>query len=295
MQSFQNIKTKKQKGGERMKEAPHLKTCAVINDLSGFGRCALNVTIPVMSVQGIRVLAAPTAVLSNHTAFDEYYFSDLTGGMEEYFSNWEKLNLRYDGIYTGFLGSEEQVDIITRFIEKARGENTLLFVDPIMGDDGVLYSTYTDALGIKMRSLVRSADIITPNLTEACFLADVPYADMLGADDEKIFTLAEKLGELGAGCVIITGIYRSGTVSNFVFDAKTGEKFISSSKYIGREYCGTGDLFASLLVGYILQGLPLRTALDKTGAFVCEAVSLSEELGVSPTDGVAFEPILKNV
>ncbi len=272
-----------------------LNNCAVINDLTGFGRCALNVSVPVMSALGVRVLAAPTAVLSNHTAFDEYYFSDLTNGMEQYFEKWESLGLSYDGIYTGFLGSEHQVEIISDFIKKARGENTLLFVDPVMGDDGKLYSTYTPELVARMRTLVHDADIITPNLTEACFLADIPYEKMKNADDQKLFSLAEKLTELGAKCAVITGIYRNGRVSNFVYDKKRGERFVSSSKYIAGQFCGTGDLFASLLCGYTLGGLPLRRAINKTSKFVCDAVRLSESLGVSPTDGVAFEPIIKKL
>jgi len=283
------------KGGEHMRKKLQLKNCAVINDLTGYGRCALNVTVPIMSAQGVRVLAAPTAVLSNHTAFDEYYFSDLTGGMEEYFKNWEKLSLHFDGIYTGFLGSEHQVQIISDFIKKAKSENTLLFVDPVMGDDGKLYSTYTDGLVAKMRALVHNADIITPNLTEACFLAQVPYSEMLGANDDKLFLLAEKLCGLGAKCSIITGIYRGNSVSNIVYDKRNDERFVSSSKYIAREYCGTGDLFATLLCGYVLQGIPLRRAIRKTASFICRAVKLSDSLNVSPTDGVAFEPILKRI
>ncbi|MBQ4544363.1 MAG: pyridoxamine kinase [Oscillospiraceae bacterium] len=272
-----------------------LKSCAVINDLTGFGRCALNVTLPVMSALGVRVLAVPTAVLSNHTAFDEYYFSDLTDGMPLFFENWEKLGLSHDGIYTGFLGSEKQVDIILDFIKKSKTEKTHLFVDPIMGDDGKLYSTYTEELVLKMRSLVHDADIITPNLTEACLLAGVSYDKMQNATDDEIFALAKRLCSLGARCTVITGIFRGRRVLNFVYDAVRGEKFISSSKYIAGQFCGTGDLFATLLFGHVMRGCSLRRAIRRTSRFICRAVRLSERLGVSPTDGVAFEPILKYV
>lgn len=272
-----------------------LPTCAVINDLSGFGRCALNITIPVMSALGVRVLSAPTAVLSNHTAFCDYYFSDLTPGMENYFSAWEKLSLSYDGIFTGFLGSEEQVDIISEFIRKNRGEGTLLFVDPVMGDDGKLYTTYTEGLVRRMRELIDGADVITPNLTEACFLADCDYSEMESASDEKLLSLAKKLAELGADKVIITGIYRGDKVSNIVCDTRGGESYISSSKYVAGQFCGTGDLFASLICGYLLKGVSLKTALSRASRFICRAAKLSEELRVSPTDGIAFEPILKKL
>ena len=146
-----------------------------------------------------------------------------------------------------------------------------------------------------MRELVRCADIITPNLTEACFLAGADYSEMENASEEKLFALAESLCALGAKCAVITGIYRGGEVSNIVFDKERGERFKISSEYVSRQFCGTGDLFSSLICGYVLQGLPLRRAIEKSTVFLCDAVRLSEELGVSPTDGVAFEPILKNV
>lgn len=273
----------------------NFKNCAVINDLSGFGRCALNVTIPVMSAIGVRVLPAPTAILSNHTGFSDYYFSDLTGGMESYFSAWEKLDLSFDSIYTGFLGSEEQVDIISEFIKKNRRDDTRLFVDPVMGDDGALYPTYTDGLVRRMRNLVHDADIITPNLTEACFLADCDYSEMEKATDEKLFDLALHLTQLGAGCAVITGIYRDERVSNIICDSLTGEISLLSSKCVAGQFCGTGDLFASIVFGYVLKGENVKRAVKRASDFICRAAKLSGKLGVSKTDGIAFEPILKKI
>jgi len=272
-----------------------LKTCAVINDLSGFGRCALNVTIPVMSAIGVRVLAVPTAVLSNHTGFDEYYFSDLTGGMREYFAAWERLSLSYDGIYSGFLGSEEQADIIAEFIAKNRGENTHLFVDPAMGDDGKLYPTCTDGLVRKMRELIREADIITPNLTEACFLAECDYEEMKEASLDRIFDLALHLTQLGASRVVITGVYRGDKVLNVVCDSVRDEIFTTASKCVAGEFCGTGDLFASILFGESLKGKSLRRSVRAASSVVSRAAKFSEELGVSKVDGIAFEPFLKSL
>ncbi len=272
-----------------------LKNCAVVNDLSGFGRCALNVTIPVMSAIGIRVLPAPTAVLSNHTGFEDYYFSDLTAGMEKYFSAWERHALLFDGIYTGFIGSEEQVDIISEFIKKNRKEKTMLFVDPVMGDDGALYPTYTEGLVRRMRDLIREADIITPNLTEACFLADCDYSEMKCADEEKLFSLALHLTQLGAGCAVITGIYHENRVSNIICDSASGEVFSHSSPCVAGQFCGTGDLFASIVFGEVLKGKSIKKAVRIATEFICRAAKLSAELGVSQTDGIAFEPILKKI
>ncbi len=275
-----------------MKKQNSLKNCAVINDLSGFGRCALTVSLPILSALRVRACPVPTAVLSNHTGFDEYFFSDFTENMEPYFENWEKLHLHFDGIYTGFLGSERQVDIINAFADKFKAPDTLLFVDPVMGDHGKLYSTYTLHLVQRMKDLSARADIITPNLTELSFLSDVPYDELLVADDKKLFSIAEKIG---AGKVVITGIRRNSRVFNLAIDCKSGDTFSSSSRYIGGEYCGTGDLFASLLCGYMIRGLSLSRALKRATAFLKTAVASSLELGVSPLDGIAFEPVLKKL
>ena len=271
------------------------KSCAVINDLSGFGRCALNVTVPVMSAMGIRVLPVPTAVLSNHTGFSDYYFRDLTDGMEEYLAAWEKLGLSYDGIYTGFLGSETQVDIISEFIKKNRKENTLLFVDPVMGDDGAIYPTYTHGLVKRMKNLIHEADIITPNLTEACLLADCDFEEMKQAETDKLFALALHLTQLGAGSAVITGIYREDKVSNVVCDGVSGKMFETSSKCVAGQFCGTGDLFSSLVFGYVMQGKNLKKAVARASAFICRAARFSEKAGVSPTDGIAFEPLMSKI
>ncbi|MEG2857909.1 MAG: bifunctional hydroxymethylpyrimidine kinase/phosphomethylpyrimidine kinase, partial [Clostridia bacterium] len=165
-----------------------LPKCAVINDLSGFGRCSLTVTRPILSAMGIQTCPLPTAILSNHTGYDNFYFADFTQHMREYYSKWDELNLSFDAIYTGFLGNAQQIEIILDFIDKFKSEKTLLFVDPVMGDNGDIYATYDKNLCSEMRRLVARADIITPNLTEACILAGVPYIDG-PAVREKIFSV----------------------------------------------------------------------------------------------------------
>ncbi len=277
------------KEGEAVKKKNILKNCAVINDLSGYGRCALTVSLPILSALHVRACPVPTAILSNHTGFDEYFFSDFTENMEPYFDYWEKLNLHFDGIYTGFLGSERQVDIINTFVDKFKSPDTPLFVDPVMGDHGKLYSTYTPHLVERMKELSSHADVITPNLTELSFLCDVPYDELLHADDKAIFTLASKIG---ARNVVITGIRRDSRVYNLAIDCKSGETFSASSSYIGGEYCGTGDLFASVLFGCMIRGKTLSRALSLATSFLKKAVKSSSELGVSPLDGIAFEPVL---
>ena len=282
----------KKKGGATMPKPNFLKNCAVINDLSGFGRCALTVSLPILSALGVRACPFPTAILSNHTGFEEYYFSDFTENMEPYFENWEKLGLHFDGIYTGFLGSERQVDIISKFADKFKTADTLLFVDPVMGDHGRLYSTYTPHLVDRMTELSARADVGTPNLTELSFLTDIPYDELIVADDEKIFELAKSLG---AGKAVVTGVRRKNRVCNLAIDCKSGARFCASSRYIGGEYCGTGDLFASLLCGYMINGLSLSRALSRATVFLKAAVKNSAKIGVSPLDGIAFEPTLRRL
>ncbi len=273
-----------------------VKRCAVINDLSGFGRCSLTVAIPILSALGIQACPLPTAILSNHTGWDEYYFEDFTDRMRDYASYWEKLGLEFDSIYTGFLGSEQQVEAILEFVEKFQKPETLLFVDPAMADHGEFYSTCTKELCDKMRELVRHADIITPNLTEACLLCEVPY---LGNADrvsyEEVYALGEKLADMGPKQVIITGVKCGDLVANVVIDRLRGARFVIESPHISCEYCGTGDTFASVLCGYLTLGMNSHEALTKTSKFVAKTIEFSFEHGVPPLEGVAFEPFLQEL
>lgn len=273
-----------------------LLKCAVVNDLSGFGRCSLTVAIPVISALGIQTCPVPTAILSNHTGYDDFYFEDYTDRIQKYYEKWEKLNLHFNSIYTGFLGSNAQIALISDFIARFKAEDTLLFVDPVMGDNGSMYTTYNDAMCRGMRELISHADIITPNLTEACLLADVPYLSKVSpADHAAVFEIAETLLSMGPACVIITGVHTDGTMYNFVRSQKDHERFHISSPFVAQEYCGTGDLFASLLCGYLTRGVPHHEALQKTQDFVTRALTFSDAHHVNPLDGVAFEPLLKEL
>lgn len=148
---------------------------AVINDFSGFGRCSIAVSLPIISQLRIQCCAVPTSVFSNHTGFKEYFFEDYTHNMEKYISNWKKLDLRFKGILSGFLGSRKQIEIVQDFIRDFRTDDTKVIIDPVMGDNGKPYPTYTDDMCMAMKELVKYADILTPNLTEACILTDTPY------------------------------------------------------------------------------------------------------------------------
>jgi len=274
----------------------NLLKCAVINDLSGFGRCSLTVALPVISALGIQACPVPTAILSNHTGYDDYYFEDYSDRMKSYYDKWSTLNLHFNSIYTGFLGSKEQVSLILDFISRFKKEDTLLFVDPVMGDNGKCYTTYDEDLCVEMRELVRHADIITPNLTEACILSDKPYIpEVTPEHHDEIFEIADNLLSLGPKTVVITGVRTNGIMYNFVRSRENNERFHVSSPFVAQEYCGTGDLFASLLCGYLTLGIPHREALEKTQNILSKALDYSHKLGVRPLDGVAFEPFLKEL
>ena len=152
-----------------------IRRIAVINDLTGFGRCSLTVQLPVLSSMGLQVCPVPTAVLSNHCGFDHFFFDDYTDRLPAYLSEWRRLGLTFDAVYTGFLGSQAQIDIVADFIREFTVPGAVIMVDPVMGDEGVIPPPYDDALCCRMRQLIRHADIITPNLTEAAKLCDRPY------------------------------------------------------------------------------------------------------------------------
>ncbi|MBE6915245.1 MAG: pyridoxamine kinase [Ruminococcaceae bacterium] len=273
-----------------------IKRCAVINDLSGFGRCSLTVAIPVLSALGIQACALPTAILSNHTGFEHFYFEDYTDRMREYASHWSRLGLEFDSIYTGFLGSEKQVEAILEFVEQFRTADTLLFVDPAMADHGELYTTCTAELVDKMRDLVCHADVITPNLTEACLLTGESYHGHIETEGyDKIFALAETLADMGPKQVIITGVKKGDHVANVVVDRTENTRFVVESEHVSCEYCGTGDTFASALCGYLTAGMDLREALEKTSDFVAKTIRYSFEHKLPPLEGVAFEPFLQDL
>ncbi len=265
-----------------------MKKVAAINDLSGFGRCSITVALPVLSAHGVQCCPVPTAILSNHTGFGTYFFDDYSDKMMPYIDEWETLCLEFDCIYTGFLGSEKQIDIVEKFIKKS--DKSWVLVDPVMGDGGKIYSTYTPVMCEKMKRLVSLANVVTPNTTEAAILADSEYKENFS--DEEVWALAEKIHILGAKNVVITGVHRNGRIANFV---SGGERFIAESEEVYVHYMGTGDLFASMLCGYMMNEIPLKEAVEKSAAFVYKTTKYSLEIGEKRENGVAFEKFLKEI
>ncbi len=272
------------------------KRVAAIHDLSCFGRCATTVISPALSAMGVQVIPVPTALLSSHTGgFTDMYFKDLSEDMNSISDHFERLGLKFDAIYTGFLGSERQIDIVLDFIKKFSTKDTLVFVDPVMGDDGVLYSTYNDELCRRMRELCSVADIITPNLTEACFLSDVEYRDTSDMSAAEAFELAEALRErlatLTKGKIVITGIPHKdgmfGTYGHTEVDSERGDMY--SVVRMSKSYPGTGDLFASVLLGALLHGDDESSAIRFASDYITRVMEYTSHFDTPEREGVAFE------
>lgn len=266
------------------------KKIAVINDLAGFGRCSLTVSIPVISYLGVQCCPVPTSIFSNHTGFPEYFFDDYTGRMEDYVKNWEKLCLKFEGIASGFLGSAEQIAMVIRFIERFKSKRTTVIVDPVMGDNGRLYATCTPSLRSEMENLVARADIVTPNLTECCFLTKTPFRKS-GWKRKELYRMAEALFEKGPERVVITGIPQGEFIANFVME-RGKEARIFRTHRAGAERSGTGDVFASILAADAVNKVEFGHSVKKASNFVKKCMIRSEELGIPQTDGVCFEELL---
>lgn len=262
---------------------------ACINDLSGYGRCSLTTALPVLSVMGVQACPVPTAVLSKHTGFPAFSFHDLTDTLPRFFETWDDLD--FDAVYSGFLGSIGQIAVVRSFFETQRRKNPacMILLDPVMGDGGKRYSTYTAELCTAMRELVSHADIITPNITEACLLTDTPYHGE-ALHDAEADALAEKLLRLGCGAAVITGIVQENTIGNLTVDGRS-----RTFTKVHRTEClfsGTGDLFASVLCGALMRGCTLPDAVALAGAFLSDVTVFTMQKNTPAKEGILFEPLL---
>lgn len=265
------------------------KKIAVINDLSGFGRCSLAVSLPVISKLKVQCCPVPTAILSNHTGFSNWFFDDYTEKMPEYIDNWQKIGLKFSAVYSGFLGSEKQIEMVLSFIRRFRTKETLVVVDPVMGDYGKTYSTYTPQMCSEMKKLVECADILTPNITEACILTDTPYKEQWHKEEIRMIT--QKLLTQGPNKVVITGIVQRSYIANYVC-TKEGEEHFLRTLRVGMQRSGTGDLFTSIIAADAVNGVNFTQSVKKASNFVKKCILRSIELDIPLTDGVAFEDVL---
>lgn len=268
------------------------KKIAVVNDFCGFGRCSLTVSLPVISALKVQCCPVPTSVFSNHTAYDSFFYTDYTGFMEAYIEEWKKLGLSFDGILTGFLGSPEQAAIVKHFLEYFKKTGTITVVDPVMGDEGSLYATYSPELAKQMKSLLPYADILTPNLTEACILTDTTYRADMGT--EELTELCDRLSAMGPEKIVISGLEREGRLINFVYEKGRKVTEVAGPK-IGPCRAGTGDVFSSVIVADAVNGVAFSDSVRHAAVFIAKVLRRTVELDIPTTDGICFEEFLTEI
>lgn len=275
----------------------HIKRVAAIHDMSGFGKTSLTAIIPILSTMRIQVCPLPTAILSTHTGgFDDYTFVDLTDTMEAYIKHWKDLNLEFDSIYSGFLGSSRQIEIVEDFIDKFKKQDTLVVVDPVLADNGKLYSTMDNEMVENMKKLIKKAHIITPNFTEMAFLLDKKYDRNISADELKLWL--KELSDMGPEVVIGTSMPEDKDekfTSVIAYDKRHDKYWKVSCAFIPAHYPGTGDIFSSVIVGSLLNGESIPVAIDRAVQFVNSAIKASYGFDYPEREGVLLENVLNNL
>lgn len=265
------------------------KRLVAINDISGFGRCSLTVASPIISASGIECVCMPTAVLSTHTGgFSGYTYRDLTSDLPAMTSHWKSINLNFDAIYSGFLGSFDQIDIVKDFVNKFKTDENVFIADPCMADLGKMYVLFNHEFAKKMTELCSMADIILPNITEACFMTDTEYIE--GIQTKKyIDTLLNKLIDLGAKNVILTGVsFEENKLGAACMGQDRKPQYYFNEK-IPENYHGTGDVFASSFCGGLLNGFSLFESMCIAVRFTCDCIKRTKESAPDTHYGVDFE------
>lgn len=260
-----------------------MKRVLSIQDISCMGKCSQTVALPVISAMGIETVILPTAVLSAHTAFDGFTFKDLTDEMPKIINHWESMDIKFDAIYTGYLGSAKQVEIVANLFEKYN--DALIVVDPVMGDNGTLYTGFDAEFAERMKILCKNADVILPNITEAAYLTGEKYIENGGK--EYVYGLAEKLCKLGAKNIVVTGVSEEKKVGALLCDGT--EKFEYFTDKINKRFHGTGDVFAAAFCGAAVLGKNYKDAVKCAADFTLESIKHTDE---THWYGINFEKAL---
>lgn len=268
-----------------------MKRIVTIQDISCVGKCSLTVALPIISAMGIETAVVPTAVLSTHTAFADFTFRDLTADITDIMHHWKQQDMHFDAIYTGYLGSPEQVTCVEEMIDSFGGDNVLVLIDPVMGDNGHLYTGFTAAFAAQMATLCSKADVIVPNLTEATAMLGLPYTE--NCDINRMREILRQLTALGAKKAVLTGVtFPSGEVGVMAYDRERDTYFSYSRERITKNFHGTGDVFASTLTGALTNGLSLEAALQLAVDFTVESIQKNLKDPDAAWYGVNFEQAL---
>ena len=268
---------------------PLIPRVAAIHDLSGFGRSSLCNVLPILSTMGIQACPVPTAVLSTHSGgFDGYTFRDLTEDIPGFIRHWKELGLEFDGIYSGFLGSPRQVELVRELIHTFRTPKTWVVIDPVMGDGGSLYSSISRDMIGEMRRLIGEADLIVPNQTEAAFLLGEDPASHADTPEDLKRRL-RALADLGPKTVLLTSAEdrtRPGEIGVAAYEKQSGRYWRVFSPRLQGSYPGTGDIFASVMLGSLLQGNSLPIAIDRAVQFISQCIKASDSYEYPRREGV---------
>lgn len=272
-----------------------MKRIVTIQDVSCFGKCSVTVALPLISAMGVECAIIPTSVLSTHTGgFEGFTFRDLSDDIPKIKDHWKKYNLKFDTIYTGYLGSVKQIDYTIDFMKDFKGENTLLFVDPAMADKGKMYTGFDSEFPSHMARLCACADIIVPNITEASFLTGTPYTEAY--DEEHVRLLLKKLCALGAKKAVITGIsLEKSTQGAYFYDSEADEYYYYCASNIDKSFHGTGDTFASVFCGAITKGFDIKRALEIAVDFTVECIKATLPEADDHKYGVKFEECIPSL
>ncbi|MCG3088919.1 pyridoxamine kinase [Sporosarcina cyprini] len=278
-----------------------MKKVAIIQDMSSFGKCSLTAAIPVLSVMGVQPVPLPTAILTSQTEYPSYFCEDLTSKMTHFTNEWSKMGVAFDGIHTGFVTGKEQIENIFSFLHTFYKEETTLLVDPVMGDRGQMYDVFTDELISYMKELVKRADLITPNVTECCLLTGLSFDKLQSykANEDYLVAIEEAGRQLQTETdakVIITGLNppalsETRYVGNMYIDGS--HSYHSLQEYNGRSYSGTGDLFASVMMGGMMRGQNTVETMELAEKFLSAAIKSTSEEQIPTVAGVNFESYLR--
>ena len=265
------------------------KRLIAINDISGFGKCSLTVALPIISAAGIETVCMPTAVLSTHTGgFEGFTYRDLTEDMPRIADHWKTIDIRPSAIYSGFLGSFNQIDIVKKFADDFKSDSCIFIADPCMADHGKLYSVFDDSFAKEMASLCAKADIILPNITEACFMVNEEFIDGVHTE-EYIESLLNRLLDMGAQNVILTGVsFKEDELGAACMGQDRCPHYYFEKRLEGA-YHGTGDVFASTFCGAILNGFSLHDAMAIAVKYVCDCIKRTKTMDRPIKYGVDFE------
>ena len=278
-----------------------MKKAVVINDLSGFGKCSLTAAIPVLSVMGVQCVPLATAVLTGQTGYEHFFCTDLTNMMPEYLQAWKQNDVHFDAIYSGFLTGARQTSYVSQLIDSFRTPDTFVLIDPVMGDNGHTYKLFTRELLTGMKELTRKADMITPNLTEACLLAGIDLECMEEKQQKgELIHLAKVAAQTIQAQldhpqeILVTGIKSADSGEPYIYNLAlcADTTFVTRSIYHERSFSGTGDLFASCMCGMRLQGIPTPAALEQTQAFLNRGIEDTMKESISAQEGIHFEKYL---